>query len=179
MLKRTCGIALGGAALATGISLNDALAAPKAVGSGLNVTGPLLDAAGENAGSFTGTVSGLTATLDSVNNTIMVAGTLVGQAIDLDGVGTLIEDVVFNVSALLTPSGQVCDILFLDLGPIFLDVLGLTVDLSAIQLDINAVQGAGNLLGNLLCAITGLLDNPSTTLNGVVNLLNRIFALLG
>jgi hypothetical protein len=51
-----------------------------------------------------------------------------------------------------------CDILFLNLGPLELDLLGLTVDLSEVTLDINAVPGPGNLLGNLLCALTGLLD---------------------
>jgi len=73
-----------------------------------------------------------------------------------------------NVSATLEQGGssgisaqQValsCSILSLDLGPIFLDVLGLQVDLSEINLDITAVAGPGNLLGNLLCAVTGLLD---------------------
>ena len=52
----------------------------------------------------------------------------------------------------------VCDILFLDLGPISLNVLGLAVDLSRILLDIDAVPGAGNLVGNLLCAIANLLN---------------------
>jgi hypothetical protein len=52
----------------------------------------------------------------------------------------------------------VCDILFLDIGPIFLDLLGLTVDLSEIILDVDAVPGEGNLLGNLLCAIVNLLN---------------------
>ena len=51
-----------------------------------------------------------------------------------------------------------CDVLFLDLGPISLDLLGLTVDLSRVVLDVNAVPGRGNLLGNLLCALLGLLD---------------------
>jgi hypothetical protein len=32
------------------------------------------------------------------------------------------------------------------------------VDLSQIVLDIDAVPGAGNLLGNLLCAVVGILD---------------------
>jgi hypothetical protein len=78
-----------------------------------------------------------------------------------------------------------CDILFLDLGPLFLDVLGLTVDLSQITLDIDAVSGAGNLLGNLLCGVTGLLD-PLTglltfldNLNQLVGILNQINDLLG
>ena len=51
-----------------------------------------------------------------------------------------------------------CDILHLVLGPLDLDLLGLQVHLSRVVLDIVAVTGAGNLLGNLLCAITGLLD---------------------
>jgi len=51
-----------------------------------------------------------------------------------------------------------CPILNLELGPINLNVLGLQVDTSAICLDIHAERGGGNLLGNLLCAIGGLLD---------------------
>ena len=43
----------------------------------------------------------------------------------------------------------------LDLGPINLNVLGLVIRTNQIQLRIDAVQGPGNLLGNLLCGITG------------------------
>ncbi len=68
-------------------------------------------------------------------------------------------------------------ILFLDLGPIFLDVLGLVVDLSAITLDIHAVPGAGNLLGNLLCAVAGLLDGGLFT-GGLAGLLDRLLAII-
>lgn len=69
-----------------------------------------------------------------------------------------------------------CPILHLDLGPLNLNLLGLNVDLSQVILDITAIPGAGNLLGNLLCAVTGLLDNPS----GLTALLNDILgALLG
>ena len=39
-------------------------------------------------------------------------------------------------------------------------MLGLVVRTNQIQLRIDAVQGPGNLLGNLLCGITGIL-NPS------------------
>jgi hypothetical protein len=52
-----------------------------------------------------------------------------------------------------------CQVLNLNLAPIALNLLGLTVDTTIIQLVINANQGAGNLLGNLLCAVAGLLDN--------------------
>ena len=67
-----------------------------------------------------------------------------------------------------------CAILHLDLGPLSLDVLGLQVNLSRIVLDITAQPGAGNLLGNLLCAVAGLLDNPG----GLAKLLNDILAAL-
>jgi len=66
------------------------------------------------------------------------------------------------------PAGNACSILSLDLGPINLNVLGLVVRTNQIQLRIDAVQGPGNLLGNLLCGITGLL-NPATGGTGVAN----------
>ena len=44
------------------------------------------------------------------------------------------------------------------LGPLDLNLLGLEVHLDKVVLDIIAVTGAGNLLGNLLCAVAGLLD---------------------
>ena len=51
-----------------------------------------------------------------------------------------------------------CDILNLVLGPLDLNILGLQVSLQRVVLDIVAVAGAGPLLGNLLCAVAGLLD---------------------
>ena len=71
-----------------------------------------------------------------------------------------------------------CDILSLVLGPLHLDLLGLVVDLNQVVLDITAQTGAGNLLGNLLCAITGLLDAGSLG-QQVVNLLNQLIGVLG
>ena len=67
-----------------------------------------------------------------------------------------------------------CPILHLDLAPLALDLLGLQVDLSEVVLDIGAQPGAGNLLGNLLCAVTGLLDSPG----GLARLLNQILGIL-
>jgi hypothetical protein len=55
-----------------------------------------------------------------------------------------------------------CPILDLTLGPIHLDVLGLVVDTSQICLNITADPGAGNLLGNLLCGVAGLLDQGTS-----------------
>jgi hypothetical protein len=71
-----------------------------------------------------------------------------------------------------------CSILSLDLGPLFLDILGLVVDLEPVILDIFAQTGSGNLLGNLLCAITGLFDGVAV-LGAIGNLLDQINAILG
>ncbi|QLD88454.1 hypothetical protein HWV07_05165 [Natronomonas salina] len=67
----------------------------------------------------------------------------------------LLEDVL----GLLSPnsSGE-CPILELVIQPIFLDLLGLQIETETIAIDITAVAGPGNLLGNLLCAVAGLLD---------------------
>jgi hypothetical protein len=74
---------------------------------------------------------------------------------------------------------QRCNILNLVLGPLDLNLLGLEVHLNRVVLDIVAVRGAGNLLGNLLCAVAGLLDGTGV-LNELrlSNVLNRILALL-
>jgi hypothetical protein len=72
-----------------------------------------------------------------------------------------------------------CQILDLVLGPLDLDLLGLVVHLDRVHLNITAEPGPGNLLGNLLCAIAGLLNpGPLTDLQALINLLNQIIALL-
>jgi hypothetical protein len=67
-----------------------------------------------------------------------------------------------------------CDILHLVLAPLDLDLLGLQVHLDRVVLDIVAQSGAGQLLGNLLCAVAGLLDNGGT----LSQLLNRLGQIL-
>jgi hypothetical protein len=77
----------------------------------------------------------------------------------------------------VVPTPGACDILTLNLGPLDLDLLGLRVALDEVNLLIEAVPGAGNLLGNLLCAVAGLLDGGF--LGGLLsNLLASITALL-
>lgn len=66
-----------------------------------------------------------------------------------------------------------CEVLNLVLGPLHLDLLGLVVDLNQVVLDIVAQTGAGNLLGNLLCAVVGLLDGVAI-LSLITNILERI-----
>jgi hypothetical protein len=87
-------------------------------------------------------------------------------------------------SAQIPPLPNACTILNLTLGPINLNLLGLVVRTNQIDLRIDAQRGPGNLLGNLLCAITGLLNpggglGPLTTaLNDLVAALNSLLALV-
>jgi hypothetical protein len=69
--------------------------------------------------------------------------------------------------------GASCDILHLTLGPLDLDLLGLKIHLDRVVLNIDADPGPGNLLGNLLCAVAGLLDG-NTPLSGILTALNRL-----
>ena len=139
--------------------------------SAIPVTGTL-----ENGLPFTGTANITEISRDG--SQLLFSGTILDQAGALAGTFT-------DITGMLQQPGGgsqgKCDILFLDLGPIFLDVLGLEIDLSQIVLDINAVPGAGNLLGNLLCAVVGLLDGDLVGgLGGLLDrLLDRITDLLG
>lgn len=74
-----------------------------------------------------------------------------------------------------------CKVLHLDLGPLDLNLLGLQVHLDEVVLDIAAQPGPGNLLGNLLCAVAGLLDGGSPIsglLDQISGLLTQILAAL-
>ena len=64
------------------------------------------------------------------------------------------------------------------LGPINLNLLGLVVRTNRINVRIDAVPGPGNLLGNLLCAITGLLDPQTASVRQQASALNAILALV-
>lgn len=158
-------------------------------GPGIPVSGDILDESGESVGEFKGKIRSPEAF--EKDGELMLSGVLSGKATK-DGVKkpVKVKKEEFEAPlALSAPAGgegvsaaqqqadASCSVLFLDLGPIFLDVLGLQVDLSRIVLDVSAVPGANNLLGNLLCAITGLLDLPGSILV-IVNLLNAIFELI-
>jgi hypothetical protein len=99
-------------------------------------------------------------------------GLLTGTVTSATGVVTSVVRTLAIPAAVVGPT---CEILHLDLGPLNVDLLGLQIHLNQIVLDITAQSGAGNLLGNLLCAVANLLNNPS----GLANLLNRILAVLG
>ncbi|HET6966214.1 MAG TPA: hypothetical protein VFH58_15670 [Acidimicrobiales bacterium] len=71
-----------------------------------------------------------------------------------------------------------CHILNLTLGPLDLNLLGLVVHLDTVHLTVDAQPGPGNLLGNLLCSVTHLLDNTGGLGNAITNLLNTINGIL-
>ena len=74
-----------------------------------------------------------------------------------------------------------CPILHLELGPLDLNLLGLRVQLNQVVLDVTAEPGPGNLLGNLLCAVAGLLDGVDlgTVLGNLLqNLIDALIRLL-
>lgn len=165
----TAATALG---LAPGVAVanaagNGVAAAPvtakKPAPTSVPVTGTLSDGT-----AFTGTVSDLSTSV--VDGVLQLSGTLTGTGLPAEGV-----DFTTPVAAAVEGG---CSILNLDLGPIHLDLLGLVVDLNEINLDITAVPGAGDLLGNLLCAVAGLLDRGGP-LAGISALLDRLLTGLG
>jgi hypothetical protein len=80
-------------------------------------------------------------------------------------------------AAQVPPIPGACQILNLVLGPINLDLLGLVVRTNRINVRIDAVPGGGNLLGNLLCSITNLL-NPDGALGPLTQGINELTAAL-
>jgi hypothetical protein len=125
-------------------------------------------------GSFAGTFT--PTKFASQNGNLVATGVLAGTVSDLSGAP--IGNVSQTVTAPVSIAAATCQVLNLVLGPLHLDLLGLVVDLNQVHLVITAVPGAGNLLGNLLCAVAGLLDG-TPTLGALTALLNSILALLG
>ena len=147
-----------------------------------------------DGGTFKGKVSITKFGYDQATG-LWVSGVLIGTATTADGaVHQDISQSFSQVHASLTSGSSsaatgaasafaitpqaTCGILDLDIGAIHLDLLGLVVDLAPIHLDITAVSGAGNLLGNLLCAVAGLLD-PNGLLTDLINNLTQLLDLLG
>jgi hypothetical protein len=144
---------------------------------------------GEPWGKFKGNVINPTVTYNAVAQTLRIDGRLVGTATRADGAVTREISKRFNKAAELSSAANAgdvttqqrrCQILFLDIRPIFVDLLGLQISLSRITLDITAVEGAGNLLGNLLCGLVSILDPREPLANADLaqflnQLLRRLF----
>lgn len=137
-----------------------------------DVSGTFTDAAG--AGTFTGTFVPSQFSTDGTNT--FATGVLSGNMVSADGTTRQVSQTETMQVSQIQAIG--CEVLDLVLGPLDLNLLGLAVHLDRVHLNITAVPGAGNLLGNLICAIAGLL-NPGGSLTQIVALLNQILGLLG
>lgn len=128
----------------------------------------VIDGVGTFTGSFTPTG------FSNQNGQVGVTGLVTGSLKTLTGQTVPVSQTVTTTVQSATTAGS-CDILNLVLGPLHLNLLGLNVDLNQVVLNITGQTGAGNLLGNLLCAVAGLLDGNGIT--GVAGLLNRLLGL--
>jgi len=128
-------------------------------------------------GKRTAAVTGvLTGVANVAGRLIRIPEDLPSGMTELVVTGTLSREEGNAKASILRPTQASCDILFLDLGPIHLDLLGLVLDVSQIIIDLNAQTGAGNLLGNLLCGLLGLLDLPGllAAISQLLDLINSI-----
>lgn len=116
-------------------------------------------------GVFNGTLTSASGVVTPITN--VVGSSVVSTASNAGAVGSAAT----SAAAAATPG--TCSILNLVLGPLHLNLLGLVIDLNQVTLNITAQSGPGNLLGNLLCSVAGLLNN-GTGLQGVVNILNNL-----
>ena len=180
--------------IALTMSLVGAGAAIAAVGGPDKAKGPIV--AHTKAGEMKAPVNGTTedgrkvkgtftpSEFKAVDDALVVTGTLKGK---IHGKGAPkafekeITTPVESASVGAPSAGKAvagCDILNLVLGPLDLNILGLEVHLDTVVLDIIAQPGPGQLLGNLLCAVAGLLDGAGG-LGGVLgDLLNQLVGLL-
>jgi hypothetical protein len=158
-------------ALATLLVFTTAVLSPAVTAAQTKPASPLsIPVTGTGGGAvFTGTFQLQKFATDQ--GQLVASGILTGVVTTATGATTSIARTVSMPAAVTEAT---CDILHLDLGPLDLNVLGLQIDLSRIVLDITAQAGAGNLLGNLLCAVVNLLNDPS----GLSRLLNSILDLL-
>ncbi|WP_323102135.1 ABC transporter substrate-binding protein [Intrasporangium sp. YIM S08009] len=172
-----------GAALATTAALGlvpaaAASAAPSAAPAAPAASTPRASASStinqviSGVGTFTGSFT--PTGFSNQNGALGVTGLVTGTLTRLDGTVVPVSQTVTTTVQNATTAGS-CDILNLVLGPLHLNLLGLVVDLNQVVLNITAQSGAGNLLGNLLCAVAGLLDGNGV--NGLAALLNRLLGL--
>lgn len=110
------------------------------------------------------------------NGQLVAVGSLTTTLTDL--AGNVVRTIVSRVAVPVTSATGTCDILNLVLGPLSLNLLGLQIDLNQVVLNITAQSGPGNLLGNLLCAVAGLLDGGLLG-QPLVGLLNQIIGAVG
>jgi hypothetical protein len=171
----SCALLLGGAATASArtraaaqpAALTQVVAVSGAAANGKKLTGTLSIRRFVSRAGKVWAVGGLDGKLAgrAVHRTVRVPATLASTA----------------QTSQIVPTPGACQILSLVLGPLDLNLLGLRVRTNEIDLLIEAVPGAGNLLGNLLCGITGILDPPTvanTPPTQLAQILNALVALV-
>ena len=166
-------------------------AAPQSyVASNVEVSSPTglsfpINVTSATQGTFTGNLRIVGFAAD--NGALVAAGIVSGTRTDANGVSTAVLRMVslpviathpMSRASGAAPPAVSCGILHLELGPLDLDLLGLVIHLDKVVLDITAVPGAGNLLGNLLCGIAGLLDGGGN-LRAIASALTDLLGLLG
>ena len=182
MIRRTLAVLATCAAVAL-----MAVAAPQpalAASAGQSALTFPVNAASTAQGTFTGKLR--ITSFGVQNNALVASGMVTGTLVDETGkVVSIARSVTVPVNLGGAASARAaaakalsCEILHLELGPLDLDLLGLVVHLDQVVLDLSAAPGAGNLLGNLLCAITNLL-NGGGALTQIANLLNQLLDILG
>lgn len=138
-----------------------------------SITAPVSTATA--AGTLQGAVDITSFAINSAGQ-LVANGVFNGTLTDAAGVVTQITQAVSNIAVTNTGTGGGCQILDLTLGPLNLNLLGLVVTLNQVHLNITAQPGPGNLLGNLLCGVSHLLDGGNTS--GLANLLSLLNGLL-
>jgi|SRR4051812_33082494 hypothetical protein len=182
-LRRTTAVGLTAALMFSTFATLPAEAAPKdKAGSAIQVP---VTGTTSKGGTFQGTATITGFAVDGQN--VVAVGTISGV---VNGTQSIVstfsapiaqpsataQDAVAQAAA--PQAAAACQILNLVLGPLNLDILGLVVTIpNPIIINITAVPGAGNLLGNLLCAVTNLL-NGTGPLQQIADLLNQILGIL-
>ena len=171
----TCGLLLGGAGTAAAATAPAGAAeaqTPANLTKKVAVTG-----VARNGRRFTGTF-----TIDHFarrGGVVRAVGTLRGTLRNRRVVRRNVQIPVtsFGTAGPAQSSQAVCRVLTLTLGPLDLNLLGLRVQLNRINLRITAIPGGG-LLGDLLCALTNLLNPAQIAGNQVSAVLNSLLALV-
>lgn len=163
--------ALAAVTAACAITAATATAAP-ATGS---ISAPIT--AAQSGGALNG-VFDITSFATNAAGQLVANGTFTGTYTDATGA---VQTITSAASSVVTnqATGGGCQVLDLVLGPLHLDLLGLVVDLNQVHLNVTAQPGSGNLLGNLLCSVTHLLDQGGGLSTAIQNLLNILNGLLG
>src|SRR5262249_31923352 len=106
---------------------------------------------------------------------LVATGTLAGTAGTHAGTQVIQETVTARVEHFRQGAGPgACAQLILDLAPVPLDRLGGMVAIGRVPLDLRAQRGPDALLGQLLCALTYLLDRPAEHGSGMQIFLQAI-----